>query len=448
MKFDDRPSLVSAGAGFVLWLLMLSATLVETDAYRYAAILVSFYGLYAFWQIQPRPASSLAGWLCLGWSVYVLARFADSYFGTANHEHGSSEWLYAFPMFFPGIGIGLVRMRFHIEKMLTAFFLLALGFLLATAHWFQIVAGQAVSPLIHNNQIHGSVASGMIMIGALYWYYHYAERGFRNSVHGRIALVAAPIIVVLCLIAIFGAKSKGVWLALAVTLPVAALVLLFSQRRLAGWLAVGAMLVLVGGLGVALRADLWAHAGPTIEATLDFFRDYRSGDQVATYLQARIASGTVPISMNERLEIWYNALQLFRQAPIFGHGNMWIELWDHTRYAQVGYTLMHNGYLEIVIRHGLFGLSVCALMLVLFLRMVGEARRAGIISGPAGQAYWMLLLFFMLTLLSNSNNRLSIGESFAMLSGGFAFYCQAMMRYRALAAPKTPAGTRHAPAEG
>lgn len=153
---------------------------------------------------------------------------------------------------------------------------------------------------------------------------------------------------------------------------------------------------------------------------------------VTGVLGSLLENTKMPTSMKGRLEIWYNAAELIEKGPWFGHGNMWIELWDHTRFASVGYYLMHNGYLEILIRHGLFGLLCLAIMLAQFLRMMHRGYREGHIPKSGLQAYWMILLFFMLTLLSNSNNRLAIGESLAMLTGGVAFYAQAMGRYSRL----------------
>ncbi|MBB4064472.1 O-antigen ligase family protein [Gellertiella hungarica] len=434
--FNDRPMPIAAALGFLLWLLMLSASLVETDAYRFAAIFVAIYGIWIYYRIAPRPAPSFMAWYCLAWSVYVLVRFAYGYFGSPNLEHGSSEWLYAFPMFFGGIGIGLTRMRFYIEQVLLAFFVLAALFLAASQHWWVIASGNPVIPLYHNNQIHGAVACGLIMIGAFYWFLHYAARGIRSSPYGLAAAALTPVIVLLCLISILGSQSKGVWLALLGTVPVAAILILATERRAAIRFAVAALVLLVAGWAFLFRERLWLRAGSTVEATLGLVRDYSASQSLSAFLQQKIASGTIPESMNARLELWYNACELIRQAPWFGHGNFWIERWEQTRYADVGYYLMHNGYLEILIRHGIVGFLALAFMLAALVGMTWRGYRKGFVAPAAMQAYLMLLLFFALTLLSNSNNRLAIGESLAMLTGGVAFYAQAMERYTAALAAR------------
>lgn len=433
MTFEERPTIVMAAAGFLLWLAILSAALIETDAYRFAMVILWGYGIHVYRRTLPRPATSLMAWYCMGWSLYVIARFAYGYLSSGNHQHGSSEWLFAFPMFFAFAGIALTRMRFHVEKVLLAFFALSALLLAVSQHWWIIASGEPVIPLFHNNQIHGAVACGMILIGAFYWFLHYAERGIRQSPYGLAAAALAPVIILLCLISILGSQSKGAWMALLGTLPLAAVLLLITERRAIIRLPVIGLILSVLGVGLLFHERLWARAGDTVNASLDIIDELATGHLSASaLLQQKISSGAVPISLNERLEIWYNAAELFRQAPFFGHGNFWIEKWDHTRYADVGYYLMHNGYLEILIRHGLFGFLALAIMLAGLVVMTWRGYRRGFIPRAGMQAYLMLIFFFGLTLLSNSNNRLAIGEALALLTGAVAFYAQAMERYSAL----------------
>jgi O-antigen ligase len=114
---------------------------------------------------------------------------------------------------------------------------------------------------------------------------------------------------------------------------------------------------------------------------------------------------------------------LISTAPIFGWGNEWLERWHRTRYAQIQYTLLHDGYLEILVRFGLFGAIVMTAILAGLAASVWRASRSGIIPRAAFHAYALALLFFAFTLLSNSNNRLAIGESLALLSSAFACWC-------------------------
>jgi hypothetical protein len=63
-------------------------------------------------------------------------------------------------------------------------------------------------------------------------------------------------------------------------------------------------------------------------------------------------------------------------------------------------------------------------MLVLCLRWVRRANVIGLISGPAYLCFVFSLAFFLLSLLTNSNNRLAIGESFFLFVGAFGFCCR------------------------
>lgn len=176
MTFEERPTSIMAAAGFFLWFLMLSAALVETDAYRFSAIIVAGYGIWVYHRTRPQPGISLMAWYCIFWAQYVIVRFLYGYFDSDNFEHGSSEWLFAFPLFFGGIGIGLTRMRFHVEKMLLFFFAVAALLLAASQHWWVMASGRAVSPLYHNNQIPTQVINtrtrgmhGGGVVKPLYW---------------------------------------------------------------------------------------------------------------------------------------------------------------------------------------------------------------------------------------------------------------------------------------
>jgi O-antigen ligase len=132
--------------------------------------------------------------------------------------------------------------------------------------------------------------------------------------------------------------------------------------------------------------------------------------------------------MSERLQLWANASEVIAQAPLFGAGNHWLTLWRSTTYASVPYTLLHNGYFEMLVRHGLFGIVVFAILAGAMYRRVVAARRQRLISLSALLAYTMVTLFFLGTILSNSNNRLAIGESFFFVFSAVAFACGIMVK--------------------
>lgn len=431
-RFDDRapPARFTLLAGALLWLAMLSATLAETDAYRIAGIIAALSGLVMMITVEPRYRMSALGWLSIGWGVYALVRFGWIYLSTTPHARGSSEWLYAFPLFFPGLGMALSRMRFHVRQVLAVFFAVALVALLLTLDWPAILAGAAAPPLRHNNQIHAAVACGMIAIGAFYFMLD-ALSGQRRDLAGRLAVLLGPPVILLCLVGIYAAKSKGVWLAMAMTAPLMGLSAFFLlPRRVAAPVAL-LLFLLLAMLVLVFHQNLWATAGSNVMAGWHLLVGLSGAPDKDAYIRALIESGSNPQTLNERLEMWYNAYELFRQAPLFGHGNRWFDLWGQTRYGDVGYTLMHNGYAEIAIRHGLFGFAVFAVMLAGFFRLAIRAARAGLISRPALFGYGVLIVYFAATLITNSNNRLAIGESLAMLSGAVAFCCERLLRLKA-----------------
>lgn len=406
----------------LLWLIAASPTLVESDAYRYSLSIVYLITFCVYCTTPVRPRTTWLAWLCIGWGFYAAIRFAAIYFFFSDHELGASEWLYIFPIFFPMLGFGFSLTFSQIEKMLAAFFGIALVFLLVTTQYAAILAGEAITPLIQHNRIHGAVACGLMMIGAFFWLRYYLRSGARSQ-FARFAVFVAPLLMTLCLFNIYGAKSKGVWLAVAAVLPILALfVLNKSKRKLAAIAVTSAAMVLGAGVYVA-RTNLYETAGPTIVAAAPLVEGTAVGRDVDALVSTAIESPDTPTSMGERLQLWSNAWEVFSASPIFGAGNQWLTRWHQTRYAKVKYTLLHNGYFEILVRHGLFGAGIFSIMLYGFFLSVWRASQKQLIAQEAFYAYGICILFFAITILSNSNNRLAIGESLALLSSAFACYC-------------------------
>ncbi|CAN7479507.1 O-antigen ligase family protein [Rhizobium rhizogenes] len=422
--------------GSLLWILAASATLVESDAYRYAVALLSLIALYYYLKAPVRPKTDWIGWLCMGWGAYVMTRFGITYWLTPEHDIGASDWLYAFPFFFPILGVAFLIYEPLMEKIVAAYFAAALTMLIATQHFSEVFAGETVKPLIMNNQIHGAVACGLIVIFTLFWLLHYLTDKSSDRRIARSAYIVSPFIVGLCFIAIYGAKSKGVWLALGITLPLLALVALSYLRLKLGAIVVAvAAILLIAGV-YTVRHNLDKTAGPTVSATIAMLQSVTGGHDLGGAVSNTIGSTATPVSMDERLQLWSNSWEVFSSAPVFGWGNRWLERWHETRYSHIQYTLLHNGYLEILVRYGLFGAAIMAFMLATFIRTVRRAHKAAIIPRAAWHAYAVCLFFFALTLLSNSNNRLAIGESLAFVSSAFACWCHMRLKGEYLAAAK------------
>ncbi|MGG6897433.1 O-antigen ligase family protein [Rhizobium sp. BR 315] len=414
--------------GGLLWLLMASPTVVESDAYRYATAILSMIALYYYLKAPLKPRTDWIGWLCMGWAAYVMVRFAIIYWLTPQHDIGASDWLYAFTFFFPILGVGFLLYEELMEKIVAAYFAMVLIMLVATQHLREVFAGETIRPLIMNNQIHGAVACGMIIIFTLFWLLHYLTEKSSDRRIARFAYIVSPFIFALCFIAIYGAKSKGVWLALGITMPPLALVTLTYLRMKSGIIAIVAVAVLLVAGIYGVRHNLDKTAGPTVSAALSMVQNVTGSHDLGGVMTTTISSSDTPVSMDERLQLWSNSWEVFSSAPIFGWGNQWLERWAETRYSHVQYTLLHNGYLEILVRFGLFGAAIMGFMLATFIRAVWRARKAGIIPRAAWHAYIACLFFFSLTLLSNSNNRLAIGESLAFASSAFACWCHMRLK--------------------
>jgi O-antigen ligase len=411
----------------VLWLLLISAPIVETDSYRYAALLligITFaYCRPNFWLLR-------GDWLanaCLAWGGYALLRFLLGLI--VYGEKGASDWLYAFPLFFPAVGIALYSCRKYIGTIFSIYFPIALVALLISTDYRLILDGDVrISPLYHNNLIHGAIGCGFLMIGAFYWMLNAWETGkLANRSGWWIVAVALPIIA-LCLFNIYGSKAKGVWLSLVLIAPLLLGGLLFYANWRRAAVIVGAVVAVIGATLFVGGDDIWRFAGPTYEATGKIEAAVSMQGGLWNAVTAAIASKDTPGAMSERLQLWANSWEVFSQAPAFGAGNHWLTIWQSTTYSSVPYTLLHNGYFEMLVRHGLFGIIVFAILAIGMYGRVLTARRKKLISLSALLAYSMITLFFLGTILSNSNNRLAIGESFFFVFSAVAFACGIMSR--------------------
>jgi O-antigen ligase len=430
--------------GSLLWILAASALLVETDTYRYVCGILALIGLTYYLRMPNRPRTNRLGWLCMAWGAYVIIRYLIVYFTTSPHEVGASDWLYAFPFFFPILGFAFALYAPYMERIIAAFLGITLVMLAVTVslHIREIFAGDTIRPLIMNNQIHGAVACGLIIIFTSFWLLHYLTDSRANPLIARFAFVASPLIFALCLIAIYGAKSKGVWLAMGITLPVLAVVMLRYVKLKSGILVIACLAVALVAAIYGVRGNLIQTAGPTVTSAALMIDEITGGHDINGVVNGTIGSTATPVSMDQRLQLWSNGWEVFSSAPIFGWGSRWLERWYHTKYAHVPYTLLHNGYLEMLVRYGLFGAVVMSIILGMLVVSVRRAWQVGVIPRAAMHAYMVGLFFFALTLLSNSNNRLAIGESFALVSSAFACWCN--MRVHGLAATSRPQTTARA----
>jgi len=427
LRSEVKSVIADFGVG-LLWLAMMSATLIESDVYRYAALLLM--GLTFF--IRKADSRAVRGdWLailCVAWGVLALSRFL---FGlVVVGERGASEWLYAFAIFFPAMGVALHMSWGLVKPVFLAFFCSALILFIFSTPYSAIHAGVQISPLLHHNSIHGAVGCGFIFIGAFYWALHQWEIG--SSLRSKLFILSIAVIVMgLATFNIYGAKSKGVWLALLPALCImAAATLLYFRRKTVLAAALGGVILLTWGV-YEVRDNVAHFGGATLNSVVTITGRLDSGVPLQRIMQDAIVSSETPISLDERLQLWSNALDVISAAPLFGNGNQWLTVWRTTPYANsVTYTLMHNGYLEILVRYGFVGLAILAAIVVSAIYRVYQASSAGVISRSAFACYLTFAVYFAFTILSNSNNRLAIGESYSLLFAATCFACSIRMRSR------------------
>ena len=403
----------------VLWAAMASAMLVESDVYRYAIIALVILALVSYRADIRWISRDWLALLCYAWAAYAAGRFAYGVFVLG--EKGASEWLYIFPVFFPLVGVALYNTRRYVFSATTLLVVCGLVGLILTLDFPTLLAGKRAAPFYHHNPIHAGIGSCMLFLTVVFWLFYAAETGRLRGLMRWIFLPIGITTAVLSLVGALGSHSKGAWLALAATI---AFMGGLSLLRYAGkW-----RLHILGGLLVtAVVATMVAApyveivAGPTMDAAAKLTGDTIATEGPLAAMQRAITDPTTPVAMRERLELWSNAIELIQAAPWVGWGNEWLRKWYDTTYSDVGYTLIHNGYLEIMVRHGLLGMAFLLVFVGVAAYRTNDAHRRGIISSSLAAYIYSLSFFFFWTIATNSNNRLALGESFFILVAAAVF---------------------------
>lgn len=402
-----------------LWALFASAMLVESDIYRYVALAFAIFALVRHGREVRQVSRDWLALACYAWAAYALLRFG---FGIVlSGQKGTSEWLYAFPALFPLVGVALYTTRRSVFAAGAVLLACGLTGLLVTLDFHAVFAGERAAPLFHHNPIHAGVGGSMLFLTAVFWLLHAAETG---RLAGRLkwpCLALGLSTAVLSLVGVLGAQSKGAWLALAATMGFMGLLSLYHLAGRWRLHLLGGLVVLAIAVAAIAAPYVVKVAGSTADAAGTLLeRAFATKDPLGA-IQATIGDETVPSAMRERLMLWSNALELIQKSPFVGWGNAWLDEWKRTAYADVGYTLLHNGYLEILVRHGLVGLAFLLIFAVSAARRVNAARREGRIGSSAAAYLFSMSFFFFATITTNSNNRLALGESFFLLAGGAVF---------------------------
>jgi O-antigen ligase len=431
----------SAAMQFVMALLLLASVSPvwwEKDIYRYATALAVLPALVVYFRTAlwtaSRPLIGWAGFACLGWALYVALSIARSGQG-AGQLSGSAEGVYLLPALYPTFGYAMVLWVRRPFAIATAFMIVSASVLVVTTPFAALLdPGHVPATALHSNTIHAAVAAGFLAICATCFLLA-VLRGVRDRRGPLAALGLAVFALALANVYLLG--SKGVWLALGIVLPVllgAALARAGSARSA---FAVLALVAVTGLATVAGSERIRAVGGATASAASELVAAVASGEGLVSTMDRMIGDGSVPESSRQRLMLWSSAVTIWGQAPVTGLGPQWRDAWVERRHQEMDTTLLHNGYLEIGIRYGLVGLAFYALLAAWALRTVWRAWRAGLIDRAALECFMATGAYFALTLLTNSNNRLALGEAFMLVAFGFAFYCSHRMQKAGLHRPST-----------
>lgn len=430
-------SLVAEALATLAILVMVSAVWRESAAYRYAGVLLVLFALIQWarkdiWTYS-KPLIGGMGFLCLGWAIYVLDRLIFVYATTG--QLGSEEGIYLFPALYATTGYAFLIYARRPGIAVLGFMILSAIFLVASTGYTEILLGERPEPFLFNNPIHAAIAAGMIFLCALQFASYTAHRDDLNATAKLPYWLLSSVVVVLSAINIVVLRSKGVWLALAIALILSALMTLARRSRRELQAAAGVLALLAVAV-FASRNILWSTAGSTVTFAADFFSTFaRHGWNAA--IQPALTSHAIPISVQERLKLWADAVEIWARHPVFGAGSSWLTEWQNRAYHTEIYNIFHNGYLEIAVRYGIVGLAFYAGLFTWSSRQVLQAARAGLVAQSAWRCYISTLIFFAVTIFTNSNTRLAIGESYMWFAAAFGFYCFYLRQQAGMAAPRT-----------
>lgn len=432
--FDKSPSILNVVLAVFGFLVMASVFWVESDAYRFACLALVipstyFYIKHAFWRYD-RPRIGIVGILCIIWTFYVLGRFLQGLILHPEQSTGSAEGIYLFPFLYSTLGYAFWRFCRKPFLIVAPFLIISILALLVSSDYSSIMAGARATTFAHSNTIHAANASGFILIFALCLIIHVILTEHIVKQRKIIFSIAGLFLFVLSLINVLVLTSKGVWMALAVVMPVLLVFLAFHVRskyvrsKFSVFSALFAFTLLLT-ISISWYGDkIVLSAGTTFDLAIRIAVSFARGDGLISTMEMMIASSNVPSSAVSRLQLWLDAITIWSESPIFGIGVSWTDLWEQRLHSShLPFNIFHNTILELGIRYGVIGLVFFGLLYVWSMKQVLLASKFHLIAPAAAICYVAMLAFFLLSGLTNSNIRLAIGESYMQLAAGFGFYC-------------------------
>lgn len=431
---------------FCALLAMISVIWYESDLYRYAGfgiIMVTLVFYFRYELLNYR--RMLIGWpgiICLSWVFHLLTRAGLDLAANPEIDLGGAEGIYILPLFYPTFGYALYRFLKNPFLLGRAFILISLIVLIVgTDYQFisSLSAGvdfRAVT-FLHNNSIHASIGAGFMVIGAVYFALYLFAQTTLSPKLKSLSLVLSIIVIAYGLLNIINLQSKGVWLALIFSLPII-MIHLTKQLRTKIIIVVFALCTAsIAITSIMIPDRSLNNVTATAESTFIFIKELADGNGLIKSLEHIIAEGNTPHSSLQRMMLWTDALTIWQERPLIGQGLNWHNEWNERTYKEADHSLLHNGYLEIAIRYGLAGLVFYAWLYVWSIKQVLSAAKANLISKEAARCHFVMSFYLALTMLSNSNIRLALGESSMWLAAGFGFYCYYLRQHAGLKKPRS-----------
>ena len=421
----------------LLVLAFVSPVWREADTYRFAGIALFTAGIIRWlgkdlWTYG-KPLIGGVGYLCFGWTIYVFARLATVYF--TSGQLGTAEGIYLFPALYATTGFALLAYVKRPAVVAACFMAVSLAFLAASTEYATILQSLRPEPSLFNNTIHAAIAAGFIFLCTVQFAIYTSQRRDLKARDRALYWLLSAAVLVFAIVNIVALRSKGVWLALAAVLLLLVVLTLIrgSRHHLLVGISVLA-LILVGmffsyGILSSTAGDTVAFIGTSISNA--------TTQGIGNTLDHAIQSDLTPASAKERLMLWSNALEIWKHHPIFGASSAWLTEWQNRAYQTQIYDVFHNGYLEIAVRYGIIGLAFYAFLFIWAARQVQQAARTKLVEPAAWHCYISTLVFFAITLLSNSNNRLAIGEAYMWFAAAFGFYCFYLRQHAKQVQPQT-----------
>jgi len=405
----------------------LSAVFFETDSYRYGLGLAALVALTIYLRSSPRVNIGWAGSLSIAWGVYVLARIGNAIFFDPATSTEGNEGIYAFPLVFPTIGYVIFFARGRFADLAIVFMVASLGLMLVSTDLGTMAAGVRHSPLFHENPIHGSVSAGLVFMASLGWVEHFwATR--KDATGSRVAVALGVAVLVLSTINIVAGNSKGVWAAVVVALLFHAVLVARRVPDGRSSIVIAGTVALAVMIAVLFEGRIQAVISAPVSSIWLVLKTALASNDPFEAISLLLKDGDLAKTVDIRLALIMNSLEIWRDHFWFGAGAHWQDYWAHARFDTNGFTIKHNGFLEIAVRYGAFGLIVVTAIMAACAWNVRRARDLGLLSPAIYRAYLTLMVFFLITNLSNSNNNFPFGESFIVMWCGFGFTCQYILQ--------------------